>query len=395
MNLSRRRFLQASAAAGAVTAAPALFAPASAGASGTGHTLVAVILRGGLDGLSAVVPRNDGRYRDNRRLSAVAASKLLPLDADFAFHPALEPLHAFYRSGHLAPVVGVGSASPSRSHFVQQSALDLGVDGLGHPTGWIARHLLATHGEGVVRGMSSGVRRSPALRGASGASAIAALDQFRVDGVADDDEQRLTSALRTIAGPGAFGDAADDAVATIETVSRVAESVRADAYPATSLGRSLADIAALVRADIGLEVAVVEVGGWDTHASQGGETGRLASALDRLASGVAAFLADLGERLDSTTVTIVSEFGRRVEENASGGTDHGRAGIALVAGGGIRGGRVLGDWPGIGPGDLDDGDVRVTTDVRDVFAEVVSARLGNPDLGAVFPGHRPSPVGLT
>ena len=196
MNPTRRRFLQMAGAAGALSAAPVLLVPA-AGAAPAAHSLVVLVLRGGLDGLSAVVPRADGRYRDNRRASAVSESSLLPLDGDFGFHPALEPLHGFYRAGELAAVVGVGGHSDSRSHFVQQSALDLGVDVLGHPTGWIARHLRSAHGDAVLRAMSSGTRRSSALRGAPRASAIDDLADFGITGVGPDDVERATRAFRS------------------------------------------------------------------------------------------------------------------------------------------------------------------------------------------------------
>lgn len=394
MTTSRRRFLQMACAAGAVTTAPTLLVPGVSGAAPARHSLVLLVLRGGLDGLSAVVPRGDGRYRDNRRVSAVSESSLLPLDGDFGFHPALEPLYGFFRAGELAPVVGVGGSSASRSHFVQQSALDLGADALGHPTGWIARHLRSVHGDGVLRAMSSGTRRSSALRGAPRATAIADLSRFGIAGVAPEHAERAASAFRLAAGDGEFGSAAADALGVMALTERAAALERPSAYPDSRLGTALAGVAALLRSDAGLEVAVVDVGGWDTHTFQGGDDGRLADALGRLSAGLAAFLADIGDQRRSTTVVVVSEFGRRVEENASGGTDHGRGGVALVAGGGIRGGRVLGDWAGLAPDQLDDGDVRVTTDVRDVFAEVVAGRLGNGDLGEVFPGHRPTPVGF-
>lgn len=394
MTTTRRRFLQMACAAGAVSTTPVLLVPGTAGATSPDHSLVVLVLRGGLDGLSAVVPRGDGRYRDQRRASAVSESALLPLDGDFGFHPALEPLYGFYRAGHLAPVVGVGGSTPSRSHFVQQAALDLGVDALGHPNGWIARHLRTVQGDGPLRAMSSGSRRSSALRGAPQASAIGDLTEFGIAGVGPEDAERAKSAFRLAAGDGDFGVAAGDALRVMSLTENAARLERPSAYPDTGLGASLAGVAALVRSGAGLEVAVVDVGGWDTHTFQGGDQGRLANALQRLSAGLAAFLADLGDRLASTTVVVVSEFGRRVSENASGVTDHGRAGIALVAGGGLRGGRVLGDWAGLRPDQLDDGDVRVTTDVRDVFAEVVGGRMGNGDLAEVFPGHRPRPVGF-
>ena len=393
MTTTRRRFLQMACAAGAVSTAPVLLVPGAAGAA-PAHSLVVLVLRGGLDGLSAVVPRGDGRYRDNRRTSAVSESALLPLDGDFGFHPALEPLHGFYRTGDLAPVVGVGGSGGSRSHFVQQAALDLGVDALGHPTGWIARHLHSTRGDGALRAMSSGARRSSALRGAPQAAAIDDLAGFGIAGIDPEDVDRANTAFRLAAGDGEFGTAAADALRVMALAGNAARLERPGAYPDTGLGASLAGVAALLRSGAGLEVAVVDVGGWDTHTFQGGDQGRLADALRRLSTGLAAFLTDLGDRLSSTTVVVVSEFGRRVEENASGGTDHGRAGIALVAGGGVRGGRVLGDWAGLAGDQLDDGDVRVTTDVRNVFAEVVSRRLGNGDLGEVFPGLQHRPIGF-
>ena len=353
------------------------------------------MLRGGLDGLSAVVPHSDGRYHDSRRATAVTGTA--SLGDGFGLHPGLAPLLPFYEAGQLAPIVGVGSTVTSRSHFDQQAVLDHGIGDAGiSDAGWLARHLRSVHGESVLRAMSSGSRRSLALRGAPQATPIRSLEQFGVAAIPEARAEAVHGALVASAGSGRFGQAAREAVALLDvTAGAVRDPSEGTHYADTAWARSFRDVASLIRAGIGLEAAVVDFGGWDTHAFQGNaESGPLGRLLGDLGSGLAAFLTDLGPHLETTTVAVVTEFGRRVEENASGGTDHGRAGVAFVAGGGILGGRVLGDWPGLAPDDLDDGDVRVTTDVRDVLAEIVSRRIGNPDLAGVFPGLKPRPVGF-
>lgn len=391
--LSRRRFLQGAAASG-VGLTTLAFAPGRAGAADA-HTVVMVALRGGLDGLSAIVPTDTGHYRDNRLLTAIPAGRLHRLDGDFGLHPALGPLVPFYRRGDLAPVVAVGSPLRSRSHFDQQAAMDLGVPGqIGHPTGWLGRHLAAVGSGGQLRGMSTGNRLAPALRGAPRSTALTSLDGFDIPAVDDADRDRIREAFLAAAGPGPFGDAARDAlVITDLLVDNDAPTERAS-YPDNPWGRQFRDVARVVRSGLGLEVAIVDLGGWDTHAGQGSTDGQLASRLGDLAQSLAAFLTDLSDRLDRVTVVVVSEFGRRVRENGNGGTDHGRGGVAFVAGRGIRGGRVHGDWPGLASNQLDDGDVRVTTDMRDVFAEILERRSGNADIGAVFPGHEYRQIGL-
>ena len=398
--ISRRRFLQASVAAGLVAPAPVAYtlgSPVVAGAaSGVPESMVVLVnLRGGLDGLSAVVPIADGGYRDNRTLTAVPAGETHRLDDHFGLHPALGPLLPLYRSGMLAPVVAVGSTRPSRSHFEQQSALDLGVSGsAAHPTGWLARHLASVGGDGVLRGTSNGFRLASVLRGADRSAAIDSLDRFDLQAVPAEHADRMRRAFAAASGGGRYGAAAADLGAVLTAVDRTPEPNAVGGYADDAVGRQFRDVAALLRAGLGVRAAVIELGGWDTHAGQGGAEGRLARNLGRLANGISALLADLDDLGERLTVVVVSEFGRRVRENGSGGTDHGRGGVALVAGQGIVGGRVFGDWPGLAANQLDGGDVRVTTDVRDVLAEVVDRRLGNPDVGTVFPGLEPRPLGF-
>lgn len=391
--LSRRQLLRGAAAAG--VSATALAATPRVAASATGHSLVIVMLRGGLDGLHAIVPTSTGHYHDNRLRTAVPRHDLIDLGGGFGLHPALRPLAEFYRSGDLAPVVAVGSPLDSRSHFDQQAMLDLAMPGqLDHPTGWLGRHLSLVSGTGVLRGLSNGSRLAASLRGAPRSTALDALDRFEIPFV--DEDSPVEAAFLAAAGDGPFGAAAQDALAISKLVTGRTTPLAdtSTSYPETTWGGQFADTARLLRSGIGVEVAVLDLAGWDTHVFQGASTGRLADRLADLGRSLAAFLHDVRDLGDRVTVVVASEFGRRVQENGGGGTDHGRGGIAFVAGRGIRGGRVHGDWPGIGDGDLADGDVRVTTDIRDVFGEVLDRRVGT-DLGRVFPDHDHRPVGLT
>ena len=390
--LSRRQVLRAAATSAAT--ATAIAATPRAAASATGHSLVVVMLRGGLDGLHAIVPTDTGHYRDNGLRTAGPRGGLIGLGDGFGLHPALRPLAEFYRSGDLAPVVAVGSPLDSRSHFDQQAALDLGLPGrLDHPTGWLGRHLSVVRGTGVLRGFSNGSRLATSLRGAPRSTALDALERFEIPFV--DEESPVEDAFLAAAGDGPFGAAANDALAISKLVTgrNTPLAEPSVAYPETTWGGQFADAARLLRSSIGVEIAVLDLAGWDTHVLQGGSNGRLADRLADLAGSLAAFLHDVRDLGDRVTVVVASEFGRRVRENGGGGTDHGRGGVAFVAGRGIRGGRVHGDWPGIGAGDLVDGDVRVTTDIRDVFGEVLAQRVGT-DLGHVFPEHSHKPVGL-
>jgi uncharacterized protein (DUF1501 family) len=392
MTITRRGFLAGTAAvaAGIGRTEIALAAP-----DDVGHSLVVVNLDGGLDGLSAVVPAGESAYYDRRRTVAVPGNRTLALDGRFGLHPALAPLHPLWQDGMLAIVPAVGSLGGSRSHFAEQALLSRGVGpGDAEPSGWITRHLRSRPGSRPVSLRGVGISNHPSLMLAADEHALTIADLAAAEPrlAEGDDLQRVASALTS-----AYGSSTPAmtwaAAAGAEALRRLRE---ADAsaipphggavYPDDPWAQSLRQVAQLLHAGLGVEAGVVTFTGWDTHQAMGGwATGQLSQLLTRLGAALGAFAADVSDMLDRLTIVVVSEFGRRLVENSSGGTDHGHGGVALVVGRGVQGG-VHGAWPGLEEGALDRGDVAAATDIRSVLGGVVARRLGNPNVGAVFPG---------
>lgn len=403
IDVSRRRFLAGSAAvctAGAVTplVAPQLAFAASGPAA---HTLVLVLLDGGLDGLSALIPAGDRSYGHTRSSTRVREARTLGVDSTFALHPALSPLFDLWTGGLMAAIPAVGTVTRSRSHVLERAVIARGAGGRGgDATGWLARHLVTRAGgaPAVLQGMSSGDQPAPELVGHSGAFHMPDLTEVGIGGW---NPAELPAAERALAARYATAprELAGSAGTAFDALHRLRSSGAATmesraVYGPDPWSQHLRQVGQVVRADVGLEAAVVNFGGWDTHYAQGGAKGRLADQLDRLARALATFTADLQDNINQLTVVVLSEFGRRVAENRSGGTDHGQGGVAFVVGGGLRGG-VHGEWPGLDATSLDRGDVAVATDVRSVLAEVVRGRLGSSALDRVFPNFTPVPVGFT
>ncbi|HVE63138.1 MAG TPA: DUF1501 domain-containing protein [Mycobacteriales bacterium] len=372
----------------------------AAGGPPTGDLIVQVFLRGAMDSLSAVVPYADADYHAARPGIRVPASAVLKLDHSFGLHPALRPLLVPWRRRHLALVHAVGSPHPTRSHFDAQDYMERGVPG--HPslaTGWLGRHLASRPGRSSLRAVAVGGSAQLALRGPVPPVTLRRIADF--DLVAEGPqltvlESSVERLYADLAHP--MGIAAASTVAATRRLRALARTKYAPSggakYPDSELGRQLTEVARLAKARVGLEAACVDSTGWDTHESQGtAKSGRLSFLLNDLGSALAAFYADLAG-LRGITVVVMSEFGRRVAENGSGGTDHGHGGVMLVLGAGIRGGRVYGRWPGLMPGRLDRGDLRVTTDYRDVLGEVLLRRGGQTSIAHVFPRHELRPLGL-
>jgi len=355
--------------------------------------LVVVFLRGGADGLSLVPPIADPAYRDARPHIAIPApgepDGALPLDPDFGLHPAMAPLRPLFERGELAVVHAVGSDDATRSHFEAQDRMERACTGA---DGWIARHLRTR--PGPPPGALTAVALSPsmplALQGTP-ATAVGSLGEL------PELEATRRAALAALwSSDHAHPDLPPDLVAAGEHALSVADRVRAAAgtavagLPDTAFGRALTDVVRLVRADVGLEVAHLDLGGWDTHFVQ---AGLVAERAGTLAQGLAGLPAALGEAWRDTAVVVLTEFGRRVVENTSLGTDHGRGSVALVLGGAVAGGRVIADWPGLAGADPDVRDLLVTLDFRHVLAEVVDW-LGNPHTSEVFPSFESRHRGL-
>ncbi len=393
--MNRRAFLKNSAIAMfGVGSAPAWLARATAETNARSKILVVIFQRGAADGLNIVVPHGDPRYYALRPTIAIPREKVIDLDGFYGLHPSLSQLKPIYDAGQLAIVEATGSPDPTRSHFDAQDYMESGTPGRkGTTDGWLNRALPRAPKPSPVRALAMGPQLPRSLRGAAPAVAIGSLGSFRIGNtqVQDTFESMYNDALdRQLAGTGRE---------TFEAV-RLIESMRPNAqdsgvrYPNGRLGQSLAQIARLIKANVGLEVAFADMNGWDTHVN---EIGPLASLLGQFGPALAAFHSDLGDRMEDVLVVTMSEFGRTARENGNRGTDHGHANTMFLMGGGVHGGEVYGRWPGLQPEQLHEGrDLAVTTDFRSVLTEVISTQLGLTDPEKVFPGYSPGePMGLT
>jgi len=364
-------------------------------------TLVVVFLRGGMDGLSMLVPASDPQLVKERPNIGVRAGSLLEFDTarGFGLHPAMAPLRPLIAQGRVAAVPAVSTPDLSRSHFQAQDCLERGSSG-SLSTGWLDRVLVASGPGTTFRGVAVGGTTPRSLVGAANPIAMHDLGSVKLD-VDKADTAATTAALRSLY-TGVDHPIAKQttlAIGALGTVARIrAAQPAADAvhYPDGNFADALKNLAMLIKGGAGVRVACVDVGGWDTHTGMGNvDRGDMQRHLGDLAAALAAFAEDLGpDRLDDTTVVTMSEFGRRVEENASGGTDHGHGGAVLIVGGGVRPG-VHGAWHGLAQRTTL-GDIPGWNDYRDVLSEVVGARLGLSagQLNGVFPGWRAKPLGI-
>jgi uncharacterized protein (DUF1501 family) len=416
-SVSRRDFLKFSGGAGVLGASKALFpgwmprlAFGPPEKAFPGDALVCIFLRGGLDGLSAVPPYMEGAdYYDARPTTAVSEpgrgdSAGLDLDGQFGLHPALLPLMDIYDDQRLAIVHATGSIDPTRSHFDAMQFMEYGTPGekrIG--TGWLGRHLqsAAWQNESPFRAIGMGAMVPAVLRGPIAPLSLKSIADFHFKG-RENEMARLRQSLSQLYTMEAPAEALNTQANLVFETIDLLNTLNIDnyqpgggaSYSGDEFGLGLQQIAQLIKADVGLEVACIDLGGWDTHENQGTNGGQLASLLNNLARGLAAFYHDLGT-LNGVNVVVMSEFGRRVQENGSWGTDHGHGNVMLLLGEGVLGGQVYSKWPGLGASALDEGDLAITTDYRDVLAELVSTRLLNPELDHVFPGHQVQPIGLT
>jgi uncharacterized protein (DUF1501 family) len=390
-----------------------LFFAAPAAAPAAARPLVVVFLRGALDGLNTVVPFRDDDYRRLRPSLALpapdgkapAGRTVLDLDGQFGLHPALEPILPLWREGRMAIVHAVGSDDRTRSHFEAQDQVEHGsASGQVVSGGWIGRHLRAAGASGsggALRALAIGEAIPESLRGAPAAGAVRSLDEVRLVSAVGG-EQGIEGALAALhaTGDDLLASAGRETLALLRRVQGLREDgAGASGPPADGFGRALSQVARLLRAGVGLEAACVDLGGFDTHFGQGGIdaglAGGLAGPLRSLGAGLAAFAKDLGPRFEETTVVVLTEFGRRAYENTALGTDHGSGSVMFLLGGGLRGGKVHGRWPGLAKDALhEESDLAVTTDYRSVLAEVLVRRCGAADAAAVFPGFEAAPVGV-
>jgi uncharacterized protein (DUF1501 family) len=368
-----------------------------------GKILICLFQRGAADALNIVVPHGERAYYAMRPSIAIpqpvrgAAGGAIDLDGFFGLHPSLAPLKPLYDRGLLAPVHAVGSPSATRSHFDAQDYMESGTpDVKGTTDGWLNRYLAAkgTCDECNIpkvpfRAVSLTAQTPRVLEGPSPTVAMNNLDEFTVRATGSSAE-RLEALYRTGSADLVHGTGAEmfDAVKMLRAANPRKYLPRNGAeYPRSQFGQRLLQIAQLIKANVGLEIAFADIGGWDTHVNQGASTGQLATRLDDFARSISALVTDLGDRMGDVVIMTMSEFGRMARENGNRGTDHGHAGALFVIGGSVKGGKVHGKWPGLEQEQLYEGrDLALTTDFRSVFAEVVSDHLGARALDRIFPG---------
>jgi uncharacterized protein (DUF1501 family) len=372
--------------------------------------LVAIFQRGAADGLNVVAPHGEKAYYAMRPTIAIPRPTADPaerqdaaidLDGFFGLHPSLAPLKPLYDQQHLAIVDAVGSPDPTRSHFDAQDYMESGTPGLKATSdGWMNRALPKAQGKvSPVRAVSLGPVLPRAMRGAEPAIALQSIDGFQVRNAeaARQFQQMYADARDPVLR--ATGRETFEAVSMLQSIERQAYTPAAGArYPRGRFGDSLRQIAQLIKCGVGVEMAFADIGGWDHHVNETGPSasqGPLANLLREYGQGLAAFWQDMGDRMQDVVVVTMSEFGRTAHENGNRGTDHGHANSMFVMGGGVKGGKVYGQWPGLEREQLYEGrDLALTTDFRDVLGELVARHIGMPSVKGVFPGYDPKFPGL-
>jgi uncharacterized protein (DUF1501 family) len=367
--------------------------------------LVVLFQRGAMDGLNAIIPFAEPAYYRMRPSIAIPRPQrggeqtAIDLDGRFALHPSLAPLEPLFKQKSLAIVHAAGSPDSTRSHFDAQDYMESGTPGRkSTEDGWLNRHLqIAPAAQASpFRGVAMGPNLPRTLKGTAPAVALPDVRQFQLlssSPVVEGGFEAIYAQTvdQTLRGTG------QETFEAIEMLRKANpqrfQPENGARYPGSRFGQSLQQVAQLIKADIGLEAAFLDSGGWDLHTNEGGVQGQLANLLRDLGQGLEAFHRDLGDRMENTVLVTMSEFGRTAAENGNRGTDHGHANCMFVLGGPVAGGKVYGRWPGLEREQLYEGrDLEVTTDFRLVLAELLSRHLGNADLRNVFPGFSLSPA---
>ena len=406
MKISRRYFIKSGGIAMlGMASLPSFLQRAVAGTVGPNKKKMVVLFqRGAMDGLNVVVPFAEPNYYALRPTIAIpqpqrgGADAALDLDGFFGLHPSLEPLMPLFRNRQVAIVQAVGSPDPTRSHFDAQDFMESGTPGVkATDDGWLNRAMqsIPEPQASPFRAVAFGPYLPRTLQGSAPAVAIPDLKQFKMYGPPQTTEggfeamyaQTVDAALR---GVGQETFEAIDQLKKIDPDSYQPEN--GAQYPKGRFGQSLMEIAELFKANVGLEVAFLDSGGWDHHVNEGGVQGQLANLLRDLGQGIAAFHQDMGDRMGEVVFVSMSEFGRTAHENGNRGTDHGHANCMFVMGGDIEGGKVYSRWPGMSEGELYQGrDLAVTTDYRSVLGEIIAKHFGDANLNAIFPGFANDP----
>ena len=415
--MDRRYFLKSSGVAlasfGFMSVAPQFlhqFASAAVRGENFGKkkTLITIFQRGAVDGLNMVVPFGESEYYNLRPTIAVPkpnqADGAINLDGFFGLHPSLKPLEKFWQAKQLAVIHSAGSPENTRSHFDAQDYMESGTPGnKATRDGWLNRVLQTKKEENEAPfravAMTGQVPRS--LMGRAPTIAMTNLSDFAIKAGAY--TNAVQGGFENIWQDNAKDGLGETGKETFEAVNYLKQANPAQyqpengaIYPNSPFGRSLLQIAQLIKAGVGLEVAFAESGGWDTHSNQAngnGSRGQLANLLRDFGQGIAALATDLGRRMDDVVILTMSEFGRTARQNGTNGTDHGHGNAMLVLGNSVKGGKVFADWKGLKPDQLNEGrDLAVTTDFRDVFAEVAYKQLKNKDLDKIFPKYSANAV---
>jgi uncharacterized protein (DUF1501 family) len=411
MAVTRRFFLKSSGVAMVSTAfAPSFLmrtAMADTGAGKDRPVIIAIFQRGAADGISMVVPFGDRNYYSVRPQIAIPQPKngnqdaAIDLDGFFALHPAMESFKPIYDAGHLAIVHAVGSPDNTRSHFDAQDYMESATPGnKGTQDGWLNRYMQAKRDQKAspFRAVSFTANLPRTLMGGAPAIAMTNINDFGVRAgqsggqIARGFEELYSQSMKDVLQ--GTGKEAFEAVKMLKKANpQQYQPANGANYPRSPLGQSLLQIAQLIKSGIGVEVAFAEAGGWDTHANQGAARGQLANRLQDFSQAIAALYKDLGERMRNVVILTMTEFGRTIRQNGSGGTDHGHASCLFALGGPVKGGKVYGRWPGLAANELYEGrDLALTTDFRDVFAEVAARHMGAGDLKKIFPGYSFDPA---
>ena len=373
-----------------------------------GDILVSVFLRGGADFLNMIVPYAEDAYYEARPQIAIprpddnAERKVLDLDGFFGLHPSLETLLPIFQGGEMTAVHATGSPHETRSHFEAMDFMERGTPGsYDLRNGWIGRHLatIETGNTSPIRGIGWGTSVQMQLVGAPSVVSMKSIIDYHLQGDVNMAMQMMES-LKSLYEV-EEETLQNSAIATQDAINLVASvgyenyaPQNGAVYPETDFAMALRQTAALIRADVGLEAACVDLGGWDTHVNQGGAQGTQANLMNQLSQGLAAFHQDLGVDMNKVTVVVMSEFGRQLKENSGRGTDHGHGGAMLVMGGNVVSTPVVTKWPTLAPEALDRNDLAITIDYRDVLVELLGTRLKNPTAETLFPNHNPQSVGV-
>ena len=407
MTITRRVFLRNSALAVVGTAAvPSFLTRAAMGAVQPGtrtKRLVVIFQRGAADGLNIVVPHGEAQYYAMRPSINIPRNAVIDLDGFFGLHPSLAPFQPLWQQHHLAIVHAAGSPDPSRSHFDAQDFMEAGTPGVkSTEDGWLnraLRNMPQPAQKSAFEAIAMGPSIPRILSGTEPAIAMNNINDFSVGGRNQKASPAATAfeAMYDHSADTVLHGTAEETFEAVKMLkstdpSKYKPAPGAD-YPKGRFGDSLRQLAQLIKANLGVQVAFADIGAWDHHVNEGATDGQIANVLRDFSQSLAAFWTDLGDLGEDTVVVTMSEFGRTARENGNRGTDHGHANVMFVLGGPVRGGKVYGRWPGLEQSQLYEGrDLALTTDFRQVVGEAVARHMGNKNLNEVFPGYENQPA---